>query len=299
MKVIDLYQTAVLPQTSQIPVINAGTSHFSYTAMSLFPYDREGEALVNGPKKIVQQRQRYENYRKQKKIPLLDKISSRTDRADEKYIYHLTSMDSITSLKDLKHIYKGGIRIFQPRREENNARWEAYHSNVGWLNQRGIQAIQRLASHTAIIDCTNAHPTTIHEICDIYHKPLLIRTSTRSLYKSIYNYEDDILERIVDAWWLICVPLDQNNIGDNTIDTRMQHIRYMISKRWDKNIAFASGRNGTLSTEYIERTSHTQDITHIAEQLTKTFGKKTAEKILRNNAYHFLKKHFTATKEIN
>lgn len=63
----------------------------------------------------------------------------------------------------------------------------------------------------------------------------------------------------------------------------------MISKRGDKHIAFASGRNGTLQTQYIERASHTQDITHIAEQLTKTFGKKTTEKILRHNAYHFLK----------
>lgn len=288
-----------LPHTSHIPVINAGIGHFSYTTMSMLSYDRKDNTLQEDKKNIIQQRQRYEKYRKENNIPLLDTASTREEKIDEKQIYHMTGMDAITSMSDLKKVYKGGVRIFQPRREEDNAWGESYRSNSGWLNQRGIQAIQRLGSQTAIIDCTNAHPTTIHELSEIYHKPMIIRSSSRSLHPSIYNYEDDILESITDKWWLICVPLDQNNIGDNTIDTRIQHIRYMISKRWDKNIAFASGRNATLSTEYIERTSHTQDINHIAEQLTKNFGKKVTEKILRNNAYHFLKKHFAGKKEIN
>lgn len=299
MKVIDLYQIGALPKTSHIPVINAGIGHFSYTVMSILPYDRENETLVADTNNVVKQRQWYEKYRKTELIPLLDTTSNREARTPEKYIYHMTSTDLITSMKDLKKIYKGGVRIFQPRREENNTRGEAYNSQGGGLNQRGIQAVQRLAWQTAIIDCTNAHPTTIAELCDIYHKPMIIRTSSKSLHKSVYNYRDDTLQMIINQWGLICVPLDQNNIGDNTIDTWMKHIRYMISKRGDKNIAFASGRNGTLSTEYIERTSHTQDINYISEQLIKTFGKKTTEKILRNNAYLFLKKHFTNDKEVN
>lgn len=121
MKIIDLYQMAALPHTSHIPVINAGIAHFSYTAMSIFPYDRKDETLQEDTKNIVQQRQRYENYRKQNNIPLLDQINIREEKSDEKQIYHMTGMDAITSMSDLKKIYKGGVRIFQPRWEENNA----------------------------------------------------------------------------------------------------------------------------------------------------------------------------------
>ncbi len=264
-----------LPHTSNIPAINAGMSHFSCTAMSILPYDRKEDSLQEDKKYIIQQRQRYEKYRKENNIPLLDTTDIREEKTNEKQIYHMTGMDPVSSLNDLKKIYKGWVRIFQPRREESNARWESYRSSTGGLNQRGIQAIQRLASQTAIIDCTNAHSISITELLEIYHKPILLRSSSRSLHANIYNYEDELIEQILDQWWLLCIPLDQHNLGDNTIDTWMKHIRYAISKRWDKNIAFASGRNATLSTSYIERASHTQDINHIAEQLTKTFGKKT------------------------
>lgn len=299
MKIIDLYQINCMPYTSTIPVINAGHSHFSYTITSILPYDRTGEKLLSTKEMIVKQRQRYEKYRKENNLPLLDNTEIRNQKNQESYIYHITGMDLITSIADLEKTYQGGIRIFQPRREESNARWAAYNSNNGWLNQRGIQAVQRLSTHTAIIDCTNAHVTTIEELSDIYHKPMIIRTSSKSLHKSAYNYEDTILQKIIDQGWIICIPLDQSNIWDSSLDTWIKHIRYIISKRGDKQIAFASWRNGTLQTQYIERASHTQDINHIYEQLTKTFGKKTAEKILRNNAYRFLKTHFATSKEIN
>lgn len=130
MKIIDLYQTGALPHTSHIPVINAGISHFSYTAMSIFPYDRQDEKLIIDTKNIVDQRKRYEQYRRQNYIPLINTTDIRAQKNPESYIYHMTGMDLITSMKNLKKIYKGGIRIFQPRREENNARGESYHSHT-------------------------------------------------------------------------------------------------------------------------------------------------------------------------
>lgn len=198
MKIIDLYQMGALPQTSHIPVINAGMGHFSYTAMSMLPYDRREDALQEDKKNIIKQRQRYEKYRKENNIPLLDATSTREEKTDEKQIYHMTGMDAVASMSDLKKIYKGGVRIFQPRREESNARGESYRSDVGGLKQRGIQAIQRLASQTAIIDCTNAHTISIIELLEIYHKPVILRSSSRSLHASVYNYEDDLIERILD-----------------------------------------------------------------------------------------------------
>lgn len=112
---------SALPYTSHIPVINAGIAHFSHTAMSIFPYDRKEDTLQEDTKNIIQQRQRYENYRKQNNIPLLDTIHVREEKVDEKHIYHMTGLDTITSIDDLKKVHKGGVRIFQPRREENNA----------------------------------------------------------------------------------------------------------------------------------------------------------------------------------
>ncbi len=96
-----------LLHTSNIPAINAGMSHFSYTAMSILPYDRKEDSLQKDKKYIIQQRQRYEKYRKENNIPLLDTTDIREEKTNEKQIYHMTGMDPVSSLNDLKKIYKG------------------------------------------------------------------------------------------------------------------------------------------------------------------------------------------------
>lgn len=122
MKIIDLYQINCMPHIGTIPVINAGHSHFSYTITSILPQDRTGDKLISTKEIIIKQRQRYEKYRQENNIPLVDTLDIRNQKNPESYIYHITGMDLITSITDLQKIYQGGIRVFQPRREESNVR---------------------------------------------------------------------------------------------------------------------------------------------------------------------------------
>ena len=101
MKIIDLYQINCMPHIGTIPVINAGHSHFSYTITSILPQDRTGDKLISTKEIIIKQRQRYEKYRQENNIPLVDTLDIRNQKNPESYIYHITGMDLITSITDL------------------------------------------------------------------------------------------------------------------------------------------------------------------------------------------------------